>query len=137
MKKFCLILFAVCIGCSRPKPVLVTTELVGHGTSLKITGPDSTILNDIVRGDSTGLQVLFPIYSMPTDTDMKDFQDQQPGKYLLKKGEVFFTPDTPFKPKQAYFLRYYNYALSGDVWEFIKSNNHKGKPPYVDYIFTP
>ena len=124
-------------GCSKPEPNLIKTELVNNKASLKITGPDSTILNDIVRGDSAGLNVLFPVYSMPADTDMKDFQEQQPGKYLLKSGEVYFTPDTPFKRKQTYFLRYYNYALSGDVWEFIKSSNHKGKPPHVDYTFTP
>jgi len=137
MKKFCLILFVACIGCSKPEQVLVKTQLVGDGSILKITGVDSTILNDIMRNDSAGLQVLFPIYSMPADTDMKDFQDQQPGKYLLKRGEVFFMPDTPFKAKQTYFLRYYNYALSGDIWEFIKINNHKGKPPHADYTFTP
>jgi len=137
MKKFCLVLFVVCVGCSKPEPVLVKTELVSPGTTLKITGPNSTILNDIVRGDSIGLNVLFPVYIMPVDTGMKDFQEPQPGKYRLKGGEVFFTPDTPFKKKKTYFLRYYSYALSGDVWEIIKNKRPKGKPPYTDYTFTP
>ncbi len=137
MKKLYLLFFLAATGCSRPQPVLIRTELVNNGNTLKITGSDSTILNDIARGDSAGLQVLFPIYNMPADTDMKDFQEQQPGKYMLKSGEVFFTPDTPFKRKQTYFLRYYNYALSGDVWEFIKTSNHKGKPPHADYTFKP
>ncbi|PJJ83690.1 hypothetical protein [Mucilaginibacter auburnensis] len=137
MRKLYALFFLAVVGCSRSTPVLVKTELVNNGITLKITGPDSTILNDIARGDSTGLQALFPVYSMPADTDMKDFQDQQPGKYLLKNGGVFFTPDTPFKHQQTYFLRYYDYALSGNVWEFIKTNNHKGKPPHADYTFTP
>jgi len=137
MKKLYPILLLLCFGCSKPERTIIKIDLVNNHRTLKIGGVDSVILNDIARSDSLVWLVLFQVYKMPKDTDMKSYQDVQPGSYLLKKGEVYFTPDTLFKRGQTYFLRYYDNAVGRDVWDYLKNNNHKGAPPYADYIFTP
>jgi len=137
MKKLYPILLLLCFGCSKPEPVKIKVGLVAKKSILTINGIDSVILNDIARDSVSNWQSLFPVFRMPVDTDMKDYQNEQPGNYWVNKGTLFFRPDTAFKAQQKYFLRYYDHAAGKDAWDYIKNNNHKGAAHYKDLTFTP
>ncbi len=137
MKKLYAILFLLCLGCSKPEPVKIKLGLEAKKSILTIRGIDSVILNDIARDSPANWQSLFPVFKMPADTDMKDYQNEQPGAYWVSKGMLLFKPDTAFKTQQTYFLRYYDHAAGKDAWDYVKNNNHKGAAPYKDLIFTP
>ena len=138
MKKIYLLLFLIAgFGCNKPQAFKIKIDLVAEKSVLAISGLDSIILNDIARDSGSNWQNLFPVYKMPADTDMKDYQNEQPGKYWVKKGALFFKPDTAFKTQQTYFLRCYDHAAGKDAWDYLKNNNHKGAAPYKDLTFKP
>ncbi|MCC8426803.1 hypothetical protein [Mucilaginibacter sp. UR6-11] len=138
MKKGALLLFIFLFGCGHKDPATpVHISLTDSNHSLKITGINPVILNDINRDTVKNWQSLFAIYRLPADTDMKDYQPIQPGKYQLKDSAVVFTPDTSFAKPQTYFLRYYNYAGNKSIWDYISGKTTKGQLHYIDLIFKP
>jgi len=97
---------------------------------------DYAIVQDINRDTTTNIwQNLIQIYRMPADTDMKDFQHAQPGKYGVKDSVIIFTPDTPFTQHQTYFARYYYYDRGSTAWDYIKNKQKPGKKQHQDVIF--
>ena len=113
-------------------------SLDSNKQTLKIAGLSNAIVQDINRDTATNKwQQLVSVYRMPVDTDMKDFQPVQPGKFLLKDSALVFNPDTPFTQNQSYFLRYYRYNETGDIWSFIKAERKAGKVNHIDLIFKP
>jgi hypothetical protein len=80
-------------------------------------------------------QSLIPVYKMPADTDLKDYQPVQPGKYTVQDSIVIFTPDTPLKKGQAYFVRYYHYDKGSSLWDHIKDHQKLSSQQYTDLIF--
>ena len=140
MKKYLLILWlAACFGCSSPsRKEIVTIGLTDSGRSLEISGIDNDILGEINRDTTANTWLGFiPVYKMPQDTDMKDFQHAQPGKYVVSGNSVIFTPDTPFAKQQTYFLRWYRHDKGNTALDYIKSNNRLGETPYIDLVFKP
>lgn len=137
MKKLYLLLLLLCLGCSKPKKFIIKAELANKQTALKITGIDPLILNDIARDSSADWQSLFPVYRMPADTDMKDYQNEQPGQYAVQNGSVVFTPDTPFTKPKSYFVRCYDHSAGKDTWNYISGQGQKGAAHYTDLIFRP
>jgi len=126
----------VSIGCTQSQHhIAIHISLTNNNQSLKITGIDPLILQDINRDTVSAWQSLFAIYRMPADTSLKNYQPVQPGKYQLKNNALFFTPDTPFTQQQSYFLRYYNYAGNKSVWDYIKGKTRVGQLHYNDVIF--
>ncbi|GAA4094897.1 hypothetical protein GCM10022392_17250 [Mucilaginibacter panaciglaebae] len=111
--------------------------LIEGNRSLKITGIDTIVLNDINRDSIKNWQSLFAISRLPADTDLKEYQPTQPGKYRVSNGSVIFTPDTPFVKQRAYFLRYYNHADNKSTWDYIRGNVKPGALHYTDLIFKP
>ncbi len=101
---------------------------------LKISGPEEAVLGEIQR-DSGAWQNLFPVYRMPADTDMKDFQRPQPGAYHLSGAAIVFTPDTPFIKGQTYFLRCYQFGEGKSNWDILKSGKKLGRQAYIDLTF--
>ncbi|MBS1532426.1 MAG: hypothetical protein JSU01_19140 [Bacteroidetes bacterium] len=94
------------------------------------------IIDDISRDTSNeAWQNLLPVYKMPDDTDMKDFQHAQPGKYKVEGNEVTFTPDTPFGKGQTYFLRTFDYSGAKDAWDFVRKQKGKGSAGHKDLLF--
>jgi hypothetical protein len=126
-------------GCaSHDKNVNISVSLIDSNRSLKITGFDKMVINDIGRdsdSDSEAWQALLPVYKMPADTDLKDYQPVQPGKYKIADSVVVFTPDTAFKKGQAYFLRYFQYGDINDAWQFIRERKRPGSLKYKDLLF--
>jgi hypothetical protein len=110
--------------------------LTADKRSLNITGLDNAIVQDINR-DSLGgnWQSLVPVYKMPADTDLKNYQPVQPGKYIVKDSVVVFIPDTPFIARQTYFVRYYNFDANNKASDYILGHNKLGSLPYTDLIF--
>src|ERR1700742_4320875 len=96
MRKLYLLVIIVLMSCGSADKVHIAVSLTSNGSTLKITGTDSLILNDLARDTANHFDGLAPVYKMPADTDMKDYQKAQPGKYSIKNGELLFTPDTAF-----------------------------------------
>jgi hypothetical protein len=136
MKKISLFLLLFCIGCTSKPPLSnISVGLINNNRSLKITGLNNLIIKDIARDTSNHFESLVPIYRMPADTAMKDYQPEQPGHYMVKDSALIFTPDTPFTKQQMYFVRYYQYGDGNSVWDFIKGRKTATKLRYTDLIF--
>jgi len=128
----------IAFGCKNnvPQPIIYL-NLIDSNRSLKVTGVDSIILNDIDRDTVKNWQSLFAISRLPADIDLKDYQPTQPGRYRVSKGAVIFTPDTPFVKQQCYFLRYYDHAGNKSTWDYIRGRTKPGQLHYTDLIFKP
>lgn len=138
MKKLLLSISIFCVGCTaRPPAPSIHISLTDSNRSLKITGVDPVILNDIDRDTVKNWQSLFAVYRLPADTDAKDYQPVQPGKYRLKDSAVVFTPDTSFIKRRSYFIRFYNYAGNKSIWDYVQGKTTKGQLHYTDLIFKP
>lgn len=127
----------ISLGCSRQsKQVTIAIKLSDSDHSLTISGFDKAIIAEIGRDTGSGAwQSLLPVYKMPADTDMKDYQAEQPGKYMIKDSVIIFTPDTLFKKDQAYFLRFYHYDKGTNAWQYIRDKKRPGDLSYTDLIF--
>jgi hypothetical protein len=138
MKKPALILLLLCLGCThRPPPIAIKISLTDSNRSLKIVGFDRAVIADISRDSANDAwQSLLPVYRMPEDTDMKDYQNVQPGNYKAADSVVIFTPDTSFKKGQSYFLRYYPHTEGADAWQYIRDKKRPGSLSYKDLVFS-
>ena len=137
MKKTALILILFCFACtSKPKTPPVHVVRADSGRSIEFKGLDYAITSEITRDSVPGIWLgLIPVYRMPADTDMKDYQKPLPGVYRLKDSAVVFTPDTPFVKNQTYFVRYFKFEGGNNAWDIIKGKKRLGKTPYTDLIF--
>ena len=133
---FLLIIF--CWGCTHQAPKInIAINLTDSNHAVSIKGFDKMIIVDIARDTANGAWLsLLPVYKMPIDTDMKDFQKAQPGKYVVKDSLVIFKPDTPFRKGQVYFLRCYQYAQGANAWQYIGDKKRLGSLSYKDLIFS-
>jgi len=130
-------LLLCCLGCaSKTNKPIIHISLINQNRSLKLTGFDYAIVQELNRDSATAnWQSLVPVYRMPADTDMKDYQSPQPGKYTVADSTVTFTPDTPFLQHQTYFVRFYQYAKGSNMWDHVKQHKKLGDQPYTDLIF--
>ena len=137
MKRPALLLLLILAGCtSRAPEIRLTVKLADDNHTIHISGFDKAIIDDISGDTTTGIwQNLLPVYKMPADTDMKDFQVAQPGKYAVKDSSVVFTPDTPFKKGQAYFLRHFDYQGIKHAWQVIDGKKKLGAAKHRDLVF--
>lgn len=137
MKKTALILILLYFGCkSKPKTPAVHIILVNNNHSVKFTGLDYAIIREIGRDSVADIwENLLPVYRMPADTDLKDYQPVQHGLYLLKNSAIVFTPDTPFIKGQTYFMRYYQFGGENNMWDIIKAKKRLGSRHYIDLVF--
>jgi hypothetical protein len=137
MKKIVWLFLMLCLGCTHgPKQAAVHITLINNNQSIKFTGLDYAIISEISRDTVQGIwQGLLPVYGMPADTDMKDYQKPLPGLYRLKDSAIVFTPNTPFVKNQTYFARYFEFDDKNSTWDFIKGKKKLGKTPFIDLIF--
>ena len=135
MKKV-LLLSLFILGCTTRSNTNISISLIDSNHSLQISGFNKMIIDDISRDTSSeAWRSLLPIYKMSVDTDMKDFQNAQPGKYKVAGNEVIFTPDTPFRKGQEYFLRTFDYSGAKDAWDFVREQKGKGSSVHKDLLF--
>lgn len=125
-------------GCSNHrKGVNVKISLTDSSHSLKISGFDKLIIADIGRDtNNDAWQSVLPVYKMPADADMKDYQNVQPGKYVVQDSVVVFTPDTAFKKGQVYFLRYFRHDEGTSAWQLVREKKRPGSVSYKDLVFS-
>ena len=137
MKRKFLFFLLLCFGCTHPaKTPVVHISLTDNDSAVKFMGLDASIMGEIGRDTAANVwQNLLPVYRMPADTDMKDYQPIQHGRYQLKDSSVVFTPDTPFTKGHTYFMRYYKFAGGDDTWEIIKGKKKLRGLKYVDVVF--
>jgi len=137
MKKIALALLVFCLACKfKAKEAPVSVELINNGQSVKFTGLDPGISGEIGRDSVPDIwQSLLPVYRLPADTDLKDFQQPQPGRYKLLDKAVVFTPDTPFVKGRAYYIRYYHFDEGKSVWDIVKNKRQMGSQPFTDLSF--
>jgi hypothetical protein len=97
MRKLLYIFLLLALSCTPAKhPSAVQIALVNNGQSVQFKGLDYAVMQDIGRDTTKDVwQNLVPVYRMPADTDLKNYQPVQPGRYQLKDSVVIFTPDTP------------------------------------------
>jgi len=138
--KIAILFLAIIIyaGCSNHhKPVDVKISLTNSNRSLKIAGFDKLIIAEIGRDtNNEAWESLLPIYKMPTDTDMKDYENVQPGEYIVQDSLVVFTPDTAFKKGQAYFLRYFQHDQGASAWQYLREKKRPRSLSYKDLVFS-
>jgi len=137
IKVFLSFLIFFCTACiSKPQSPVIHISKIDQERSIKISGLDAAIIQDIAR-DSSGAnwQGLIPVYKMPADTDMKNYQPVQPGTYHIADGSVIFTPDTPFMSHQTYFVRYYKLDNGNQLTDFIAGRNKLNILRYNDLKF--
>ncbi|WP_419700088.1 hypothetical protein [Mucilaginibacter sp. NFX135] len=137
INKLSILLVFSCISCSNTsKSPVIHIDKIDQERSIKISGLDVAVIQDIAR-DSAGAnwQGLMPVYKMPADTDMKNYQPMQPGTYHIADGAVIFTPDTPFVSHRTYFVRYYKLDSDNQLTDFIGGRNRPGSLHYIDLTF--
>ncbi len=139
MKKWSLIvLLSSMYGCTTQTGVpKINIVLIDNGTTLKISGLNYGIMLDMAHDTTSDWQSILQVYRMPADTDMKSYQPMQKGTYKLNDSKLFFKPDTPFIKHQQYFVRYYYYYRTVDMWSFITGRRKPGRTPFIDLNFTP
>jgi len=97
---------------------------------------DYGIISEINRDSVPRVwQSLIPVYKLPADTDLKDYQPAQPGVYKIIDSAVVFTPDTPFINGKTYFMRYYKFDEGHSTMDFLKGSSRLRNVPYDDLIF--
>jgi hypothetical protein len=124
-----------CFGCSsKPKAPVVHVSLTDSNHAVKVRGLDYAIVSEIGRDSIPGIWENFlPVYRMPADTDLKNYQPIQHGLYTLKDSAVVFKPDTPFVKGQTYFMRYYQFK-GENIWDYIKGKKRLGAVGYHDLV---
>jgi len=127
-----MLFFLACT--SKPQAPSIKVNFTNGNRSVSFKGFDQAVMNDMDR-DSADWKTVFPVYKMPADTDDKDYQKPQPGKYLYKDGSVIFTPDTPFIKGHAYFTRILNYEEGHSMGSMIRNKNLLASKTYIELIF--
>lgn len=132
-----IILLVLFISCtSKPKTTSANVSFTNNKRSIKFSGLDPAVIGEITRDSIPNIWgALMPIYIMPVDTNLKNYQPIQHGRYLAHENVVVFTPDTPFADGKTYFLRLYRFGDMNDVASFIRQKNRLGSVPYNDLIF--
>jgi hypothetical protein len=136
---FCILPVVLAFACTPAKhPAALQVSMTNDRRSIQFKGLDYVIMQDIARDtDQSVWQGLVQVYRMPADTDMKNYQPVQPGRYRLTDSVVVFTPDTPFVKGQTYFIRNYRLGEGAALIDYIKSRSQPGKVHFIDLIFKP
>ncbi|WP_374950397.1 hypothetical protein [Mucilaginibacter sp.] len=132
----CLILYTA-FACTPAKhPATVQISLINNKQSVQFKGLDYAVMREIGRDSSAQeWQSLIPVYRMPQDTDMKNYQPEQPGRYQIKDSAVVFTPDTPFAAGRVYFVRNYRLGEGATLADYLKGRTQPGRTRFTDLIF--
>ncbi len=139
MKKTLCLLFCICLGCAKKPAQSALKVTVISATTISITNIDNNLLAN-TRQDTIAnaqWQSLLPVYHMPADTDMMDYQNPQPGKYTIKNNRIIFSADTPFRKGQSYFARFYHFQDDSNIWTLLKGNWKQHTSQYKECVFKP
>ncbi len=137
LKKYTLILLLICRACRQSEPTVVKLTLNHTDGILKFSGIPPAVLADLVRDSikSADWQSLIPVYRMPTDTTLKNYQVAIAGIYRVNSGVVIFKPDTAFAKNQRYFARYYRHDEGISLLDMIRGHKKPNEVTYTELIF--
>ena len=125
------------LGCSRANNKSIKISLENNRTAIKFKGLNYAVISEINRDSALShWQSLIPVYKLPADTELRDYQLPQPGKYAIADSALVFTPDTPFIKGKRYFLRYYKFGQDESSWDLIKGTKKPGTATFTDFNFT-
>jgi hypothetical protein len=135
---FFILFFLSCHSPSATNRGNVNIRLSTDSQSVYISGLEYAILHDLKTDtlNNQALHSLFSVYRMPADTDLKDLQPQQPGKYRVTDTSIVFTPDTAFVKHQRYFVRYYGGPLADSQAEVLQSKAKLEGQHYKEVVFN-
>jgi hypothetical protein len=135
---FFVIVLASCHSPSAGYNDKVNIRLSTDSQTVYISGLEYAILHDLKTNtlNAEGLQSLFAVYRMPADTDMKDLQKQQPGKYTVTDTVIMFKPDTAFAKHQQYFVRYYGGPVADGRVQVFQSKAKLEGQHYKEIVFS-
>lgn len=138
MKKCQWLLLFLLFSCGEKQHApVIRISLTNDNKSIKFTGIDQEIVTEISRDSIPEVwENLVPVFKMPADTDLKNYQPVQHGSYVPGNGSVIFTPDTPFVKGQVYFMRYYIFKGS-DIWDYVKGKKRLANVSYQDLVVKP
>ncbi|HEY8929862.1 MAG TPA: hypothetical protein VIM55_11760 [Mucilaginibacter sp.] len=132
-----VLLLSLCACTNKTKAPLVHVSLTDSNRSIRFSGLDLAVINEINRDSVPEVwETLVPVFRMPKDTDLKNYQPVQHGKYVLKDSSIVFTPDIPFVKGQKYFTRCYRFEGNG-IWDYIKGKKRLGDTEYSDVVVKP
>lgn len=136
MRKIIIILL-VCIASCQSKTDNVQLSIDKKLGVVKTSGLSAVTLQGIKRDSITteAWQSLFPVYTMPADTSLRNYQRPLPGRYSITSNFLVFTPDTPFVSGQTYFARYYRYDRSVTAMDLVLRRRALGQGTYTELIF--
>jgi hypothetical protein len=137
MKRIVGVLLLVSLSCTPKRDKInVQISLLNKNSAVKLNGLEYAIISEINRDSTTGIwQNLIPVYRMPSDTDLKDYQPAQPGVYKIVDSAIVFTPDTPFRSGKTYFMRYYKFNEGNSAMDYIRGSKKIRNIHYVDLTF--
>jgi len=136
-----LVFFAmICISCHSTDVSErdVTHIILSRDSQLVcVSGIDYSILQQFKKDSLTteAYQRILSVYRMPADTDMKDYQNEQPGIYNITGSLITFKPDTPFKKHQTYFARFYGHAMGNMPTDLAQGKGNLKAPKFTEVIF--
>jgi hypothetical protein len=137
MKRILFVFVLLCFACKHQKETfLVKVEAINGKHEVKISGIDYAILSEINRDSSkNNWETLAPVYKMPIDTDLKNYQPVQPGIYKIVNQALIFTPDTPFMSTKSYFLRFYQFGDNNSIVDYATGKKKLRALSYRDFVF--
>lgn len=137
MKNLTLITLLIITSCKSNPAHTVQISIDKKAGGIRVTGLATVTLQGIER-DSISIktwQSLFPVYSMPADTAMRNYQWPLPGHYAITNNAIKFIPYTAFKAGQTYFARYYNYDKPISAMDVVLHRRALGQGTYTELIF--
>lgn len=102
-----------------------------------ISGLDYSVLHELKKDSLSrdAFTQLFAVYRMPADTDMKDYQNEQPGTYQITDSLITFKPDTEFKKHQTYFARFYGHSTENTPTKLAQGKGNLKAPKFTEVVF--
>ena len=130
----------VCMGCHSTSVTEDDHSRMGlskDSQTVFVSGLDYSVLQEFKK-DSLPLEAfqrIFPVYRMPADTDMKDYQNEQPGVYQITDSLIIFKPDTAFKKHETYFARFYGHSTENTPTKLAQGKGNLKAPKFTEATF--
>jgi len=131
---------AICAGCQSASVTESDHSRIGLSKDSQMVivgGLDYSVLQELKKDSlpPEAFQRLFPVYRMPADTDMKDYQNEQPGTYQITDSLITFKPDTAFEKHQTYFARFYGHSTENTPDKLAQSKGNLKAPKFTEVVF--
>ncbi|OCX50939.1 hypothetical protein BEL04_19660 [Mucilaginibacter sp. PPCGB 2223] len=137
---YLVFLVMACLSCRSASVTEADHSRIGlsrDSQTVILGGLDYAVLQELKKDSLTaeGFRQLLAVYRMPADTDMKDYQNEQPGIYQITDSLIIFKPDTPFKKHQTYFARFYGHSTENTPARLAQGKGNLKAPKYTEEVF--